>query len=149
MPESRSYYFAWCILLVCTLLRTTHLTAQGSSNPGVDPVPSANGSTGLPTLRLPVPLIVEDVVVLDTDDRPVQGLTAEDFEVAENGKPVAVRNFAENTAGSASEMPVKQQDLEPNTFTNRSRTDYGSSLNILLLDKLNTPMESQFQIGRA
>ena len=97
-------------------------------------------------LQVSVPLVLEDVVVLDGNDQPVHGLTVSDFEVTENGKPVTVRNFAENVAEQAPVMPLKPLHLGPNTFTNLVRVEPGASLNILLLDSLNTPLEDQYRV---
>ena len=42
-----------------------------------------------------------DVVVLDRDGRPLPGLTREDFELLENGKPVPITHFAGPEPGVA------------------------------------------------
>jgi VWFA-related protein len=150
MTESRSRYLAWCMLLACAFLFTRQIYAQegaqSASNPQQSPASATKEATGFPHLQLRVPLVVEDVVVLDDNDEPAHGLNASDFAVTENGKPVEVRDFAENIAAPAPAAPVKPLDLGPNTFTNLPRADLGPSLNIVLLDALNTPMEDQFRV---
>lgn len=62
-----------------------------------------------------VPLVSIDVSVTDRRGRPVPGLAAEDFEVLEDGEPVAISHFyAAPGAGTSSEdaaVEVPPQDL--------------------------------------
>jgi VWFA-related protein len=94
-------------------------------------------------LQLPVPLVVEDILALDHGGNPVHGLKAADLTVTENGKPVTVRSFEEHASTSRPAAPFKRLDLGPNVFTNLQRSPVDGSLNILLLDALNTPMSDQ------
>ena len=45
-----------------------------------------------------------DVVVTDRTGHPVHGLTKDDFEILENGKPQTITNFYE--VGSAPSLPL-------------------------------------------
>jgi VWFA-related protein len=77
--------------------------------------PAALGATGpvappLPSFveRVDVHLVNLEVFVTDAEGRPVTGLTAEDFRVYEDGRPVALQSFAwvgggRGTAGKPSE----------------------------------------------
>ena len=94
-------------------------------------------------LQLPVPLVVEDLIVLDRNGEPVHGLKALDLIVTEGGKPVTLRNFEEHVAAHQPENLPKPPDLGPNVFTNVQRTLPSGPLYILLLDALNTPMQDQ------
>jgi len=74
--------------------------------------PGAGSSTDLPqgqssvqtqrpgppgTIRVRVRLIPVDVIVTDSNDRPVAGLKAEDFQIFENGRLQDIRHFAVQT----------------------------------------------------
>lgn len=94
-------------------------------------------------LKLPVPLVVEDLTVLDRNDQPVQGLKASDLTVTENGKPVALRVFEEHVPPPHPAAIPKMPDMGPNIYTNVQPAPNDNSLYILLLDALNTPMTDQ------
>src|SRR5690242_16456821 len=62
--------------------RSTAATAQT----GASPSQTANNAPGqVPTVKASAQLVVVDVVVTDSAHRPVHGLTAHDFTIAENG----------------------------------------------------------------
>ena len=70
-----------------------------------------------PTFRASVENVVVDVVVTDREGRPVPGLTADDFEVYENGRPQSI------TAFTSVDTPVQRSeriwpDAEPDVQTN-------------------------------
>ena len=51
----------------------------------------------------------------DRDDNPVTGLTADDFEVREDGRPVELSNFFEFTDG----LDAAEREREASTFRDR------------------------------
>ncbi|HVN93137.1 MAG TPA: VWA domain-containing protein [Terracidiphilus sp.] len=117
------------------------------SGQNLTPQPTESPSGGY-ELKLPVPLVVEDVVVLDSKENPVRGLKAGDFIVAENGKRVELSSFEEHGPSPAAETANPQQPralpiLPANIFTNLPAVPQSTSLNVLLLDALNTPIEGQ------
>lgn len=100
-------------------------------------------------LKVQVPLVLEDIVVLDSHDQPVHNLKATDFTIIDNGKPARLQSFDEHTAptptGQAAQLASmpKVPNLGVNVFTNYTLAPPDSSLNILLLDALNTPLTDQ------
>jgi VWFA-related protein len=50
-----------------------------------------------PLIRSQVTIVPIDIRVIDRDGKPVQGLTADDFEVFEDGVPQAIRHFSSHT----------------------------------------------------
>jgi VWFA-related protein len=74
----------------------------------------------LPPLQNP-DLVELDVVVLDKQSQPVRGLTQQDFQIKEDGRPVEVKTFAAVTT------------------TGSTRSDDGRSV-ALLMDDMGIPM---------
>jgi VWFA-related protein len=83
---------------------------------------SASGQQPVqPTFRGGVRLIDVDVVVTDQNGRPIRGLTADDFEIVEDGRPQTIRTF------SVVDLPFdppavlaerRSRDVEPDVVTN-------------------------------
>jgi VWFA-related protein len=96
----------------------------------------------VPTLRLTSRAVVVDVVVTDSKGRPVHDLKLSDFNVLESGKPQTVTHFEEHTAATSVALPPLPK-FPPGTFTNLSVSPQTGSINVLLLDALNTPLEDQ------
>jgi len=97
------------------------------------------------TIHTSSKLVVTDVVVTDSKQEPIHHLAASDFTLLEDGHPQKIKIFEEHT----SDAPVTVQPLPklpPGKFTNYSVVPVTGALNILLLDKLNTPMDAQQQV---
>jgi VWFA-related protein len=93
------------------------------------------------TLKTSARLAVVDVVVTDQNGQPVPGLRQEDFKILEDGKLQTISVFEEHTG--AAPAAIKPRILPPNTFDNFPRADAPDSLNVVLLDGLNTPIGDQ------
>jgi VWFA-related protein len=130
MLIGRIAWIAWWGLLLCS-----PASAQ-------TPEPTTVGAA---TIKANVRQVVLDVVVTDEHDRPIQGLTQEDFTVLENGVPQMIVYFEAHTSAPASPglKPFAFSTLPPDTFLNVSVTNEQLPLNILLFDALNTPLEDQ------
>ena len=97
------------------------------------------------TVRSTSDLVVVDIVVADAKQKPIHQLTASDFTVLEDGKPQTLKVFEEHTAESQTAMGPMPK-LGPGTFTNFSPVPSNSALDILLFDKLNTPLTAQTEV---
>ena len=102
------------------------------------------------TLRATSKLVFVDVVVLDKKKQPVHGLKPEDFSLTENRAPQHFLNFEEHAAPSEAELAKVQPSpkLAPGSFSNFSATPFDSPMNVLLLDRLNTPSQDQKQMEK-
>jgi VWFA-related protein len=84
-----------------------------------------------------------DVVVTDSQGRPIHGLEADDFHVLEDGKPQPLRQF-EWHDGSGDQTPLpKLPELPEGTFVNVPTAPERGPLTVLLYDLLNTQLADQ------
>ncbi len=113
------------------------------------PAPPATQSTAPPpasgvTLKATARLVVVDVVVTDRNQNPVHNLKQSDFSILEHNVPQTISHFEEHIyPNPKAPKPETLPALPPGTFSNYTPTPPGDSLNILLLDTLNTPMKDQ------
>jgi VWFA-related protein len=109
---------------------------------GQAPGGSSQGAAA-PTIRAAARLVVVDVVVTDSRGDPVKGLKLRDFHLSERKSPQTIRSFEENVGGSGVAAPVAVPKLQPGVFTNAGNAAAGSTVDVLLLDTINTPMMDQ------
>lgn len=104
----------WPVLLAAIL---APLLAAALAQAQEDRVDSAPEELFVDTLR--VDLVDVDVYVTDRDGRPVTGLTAGDFEVFEDGRPVKVTNFyaVEDGRPVPEVEPEEPEESEPSGET--------------------------------
>jgi VWFA-related protein len=98
----------------------------------------------MPVYRTNAREVVVDVVVTKGNGEPVHGLTREDFEAKEDGKPQTIDFFEEHSEKVL--PPTVQQPLPampPHTYTNVPPAPESDSVNVILFDKLNTPLRDQ------
>ena len=93
------------------------------------------------SIRVSTRLVILDAVVTDKQGRPVPGLQASDFMVAEKGKPQKISVFTPPTEAAAKPQAPA---LPPGVYSNRPeyRTS-GSSPTVILLDAANTSLPDQ------
>ncbi|MBV8515461.1 MAG: VWA domain-containing protein, partial [Acidobacteria bacterium] len=124
--------------LVCLGAVITFL-GSGASR-GQDANSTGGGQQALqsqqPAIRSDVRMVLVDVVVTGVKGQPVGGLKKEDFQVSEDGKPQAVSFFEEHAGGRVT--AVKLPEMPPDVFTNYPTVKTTDSVNVLLLDSLNT-----------
>ena len=92
----------------------------------------------VPTLRTGAQLVVEDVVVTDRNGAPVHGLRQGDFTVLESKAEQPLKGFEEHAGAAVRPATV----LPAGIFSNVPATT-GRVVNVLLLDGMNTPPQSQ------
>ncbi len=107
--------------------------AVSAGSPQNSPSSSQN-----PVFRTDAGLIRVSVVVQDGRGEPIAGLTADDFELFDQGEQQKVALFS--TEGSAAPAHLPEG---PNVFTNRVDGPASAGVTVLLLDRLNTSQEHQ------
>ena len=90
-------------------------------------------------LRATTRLVILDVVATDEKGQPVADLKAEDFTVLEDGKPQQLIDFGFRRPTTTSQTLPK---LAPNVISNAPGYSSTSSLNVILLDAINTDFSS-------
>jgi VWFA-related protein len=111
-----------------------------NSQPGKTAQPA---QTSAETLHASTQLVIVDVVVQDRNGHPIHGLARDSFELTEQKKPQTIRNFEEHSAASDKKPGPPMPPMPPGTFTNYTPIKPDSTLNVLLIDALNTPMTDQ------
>ncbi len=139
-PRRRVAVLAILPELLFLLLPTTLLPVQETANPPSAQQPTVSRSSTV--IKVTVRDVIVDVVVTDSQGKPIAGLSESDFNVLEDGKPQKIVSF------SAHEWPrfprsalPEFRKLPPNTFTNFDPLPSDAPLNIILLDIGNTPLD--------
>ena len=90
-------------------------------------------------------MVVVDVVVRTAPETRSDNLKHTDFVVSENKKPQAIKTFDEHTMPTLSRQAAASgSTFRGDIFTDcQPRPPDDSTLNVLLLDALNTPMKDQ------
>jgi VWFA-related protein len=106
------------------------------------PLQQAPNDPGIVTLRASSRLTVVDVTVNDGKGQPIEGLKASDFHIFEDGKEQPINHFEELRADvpRATRQPPA---LPPNVYTNLQPPPNSSSVNVILMDALNTKLTDQ------
>ncbi len=92
------------------------------------------------TFKTKAQLVLLDVVVTTSKGEPISGLHKQDFQVTEDGKPQNISLFEEHKGAPPS---VELPPMPPNVFTNYPLRKTLDSVNVLLLDWLNTQPQDQ------
>ena len=140
LRQLRPHFFLCFTALLALPPQTPAQPPPTNSSQSTSQTPAPSGIT----LKTATRLVVVDVVVTDSKDQPVHNLKQSDFSVFESNNPQTIRSFEEHIypnpkAAAPASMPV----LPPGIFTNFFPAPPGDSLNIILLDSLNTPMQDQ------
>jgi VWFA-related protein len=103
--------------------------------------PSPASQSG--TIKSEVRIVLVDVVVTD-GNRTVAGLRKDAFQVTEDGRPQTISFFEEHTGGKV--LPAVLPPMPPDVYTNYPTIKTTDSLNVLLLDSLNTQATDQVYV---
>jgi len=117
-----------CFALLAVAGCGLHCAAQSA--------PASQPGQQTPTLQVQARAVVLDVVVTAKNGEPVAALRAEDFRVAENGAPQKIDSFEEHSPRLLPQRPIQQ--MPPDTFANLPSRPQGDSMNVVLLDGMNT-----------
>lgn len=102
-----------------------------------------DSSQKAPVFRASTRLIQVSVVVQDGRKKPVEGLTAEDFQVFEDGKAVPVAFFS-----ALGKAPTDVASAAKGVFTNRVQSP-GGGVVAIVYDRLNTAVFDQQRVRDA
>ncbi len=103
--------------------------------------PAPDSSNAVATIKTKVRLVLVDVVVTNGKGDAVTGLQKDDFQILEDGKPQTISTFEEHHGAPPTQ--IKLPTLPPHVYTNFPATQTADSVNVLLLDALNTPSRDQ------
>ena len=99
------------------------------------------------TLQVTAREVVMDIVALDAKGHSVRGLSASDLRIVEDGVPQKIRSVSEHRAMTAEEIAkVSPVAMPPNTFTNFARPGNTNSVNVIVIDALDTPLPAQMYL---
>ena len=104
-----------------------------------EPAPAA--PVQAPVIKVETRSVLVDVVATDKQGQAVPGLRENNFQITEDGTAQTISSFEEHKGAAATE--IKLPPMPANVFTNFPTTRYADSVNILLLDLLNTQAQNQ------
>jgi VWFA-related protein len=129
MRSRRIYYLLWPLAAVFAI---APLHSQA---------PAPNPPATAPTIKVETRVVLLDVVVTDSKGEAVAGLTNKDFQVTEEGALQTISSFEEHK--TTEPVQIKLSQMPPNVFSNFPTTKSADSVNVLLLDLLNTQPQDQ------
>src|SRR6185437_13133931 len=129
----------WSVVFLCFI---PFLYSQTAPAPVIYSQTVPAPATSNPIFEAKVRAVLVDVIVTDRYGAPIVGLKKDAFEVLEDGKPQTVASFEEHQGGAAEE-PAEPVKLPEHFYTNAPLSDPSGSVNVLLLDALNTRTEDQ------
>src|SRR5215510_8464464 len=142
--------FLALLLVFCVLLPALAQTkpAPAPQNPPPPPVQTQTGDDKDEVVKITTNLVQVDAVVTK-DGKPVTDLTAEDFEIYEDGKRQTITSFAyiSNVAGSAS-RPVVRDKTAPSVPFGPLKPNEARRTMAFVVDDLGLSAESMVQVRK-
>ena len=131
-------------LFVAAAIVVGTIAAQQSPSPDSVKTQSEKATASNLVIHQSVRRVIVDVVVTDSNGKPVSGLTASDFSIAEDRKPQHLRSFDVHDFDSISDsLPKHPSFLPANTFVNVPTTLERGPLYVVLLDLVNMAADDQ------
>jgi VWFA-related protein len=130
--RSRRIYYLLCPIAAAFTIAPLHSQAPAQSAPA-----------SAPTIKVETRVVLLDVVVTDHKGENIPNLRQEDFSIVEDGKPQRLSAFDEHARHNA--PPIHLPTLPPNVYSNAQAVKPSDSVNVLLIDLLNT--QPWFQKG--
>jgi VWFA-related protein len=131
--------------LLCTTLALG--VAAAAQAPQATPAPKLQTHQPDPpisTITAGTQLVVVDVTVQDNAGNPIHGLKPSDFHILEDKKSQTIKTFDEHSVADLAHVKAQVlPPMPPGNFTDYTPVPADSTLNVLLLDTLNTPMKDQ------
>jgi VWFA-related protein len=121
--------------LICPLAVAIAIAPLHSQAPAPSP------SSTAPTIKVETRVVLLDVVVTNHKGETIPNLRREDFNIEEDGKPQSLSAFDEHSRRIA--PPADLPTLPPTVYTNVQAVKPSDSVNVLLIDLLNTQPWSQ------
>ena len=125
----------------CSILLVALSACIAASPQDQKSIPDAQS---VPTFKAKARLVLVDVVVTNNKGEPVTGLKKEDFEVLEDGKPQSISTFEEHQGAPPTQIKLPQ--MPANVYTNFPLVQTADSVNVIMLDALNTPTSDQVYV---
>jgi VWFA-related protein len=117
--------------------------ALSAQQPSPTPQTAQPPDSSVLVIRKSVHRVILDVVVTDANEKPVRGLTRDDFSVAEDGKPQRVLSFDVHDFEAPQEAAPNMPPLPPNTFMNVPASPERGPLYVILYDMVNMRIDDQ------
>ncbi|HEY1802366.1 MAG TPA: VWA domain-containing protein [Terriglobales bacterium] len=130
-----------CLLFFLAPLAVISLCSQSIGDNVQAPGGAANVTNNQPTFQSKVRVVLVDVVVTKGKGDPATSLRKQDFQVLEDGKPQKISFFEEHKGAQPTQ--VKLPPMPAGVYTNFPTTKTADSVNVLLLDSLNTEPRDQ------
>jgi VWFA-related protein len=127
-----------CRRFVLVLAFATLGSASGAQSASSSPQPA-----NPPALHESPGSVALSVAVQGQDGHPIRGLKPQDFRVTVSGVPQTIAHLEEHSSQASPLAAPSFPALPPGTFTNYTPIAPGETLNILLIDALNTPLKDE------
>jgi VWFA-related protein len=109
---------------------------------------SSSSATPMPpTFKAGTTNVLVDVVVTGHRGNPVEGLSQDNFSVLENGQSQQIVSFTSHPSATPLN-PAALPPLPAGVYTNAEAVTENDTVDVLLLDALNTPPSGQVQTHR-